>query len=254
MEILSPLRDIISMAKGKIYKRAAKRSTKRSSRRNKSGSSFFNTKNGTHTRSPFPANKKVKMSYADNKAISVSFGVPIVQSYRMNSLYDPDITGTGTKYQYCDTLLGDYLSDQPYGTYKVTSMMYDFLINNTNSSATTFARMSVTFAESTSEYPTSIEQALMDPNTRVSDPFNILSSGKNTARICGACNLKSIMGKTKFYDEEASAAFNNNPQNPVFANVCIWLLDESANSVSYTLTTRLSGTVILSDRNVCILS
>lgn len=243
------------MTKGKIYKRASKRSVKRGrSRRNKSGSSFFSTRNGTKTPSPFPLNKKVKMSYADNKVVGVSFGVPVVQSYLLNSLYDPDLTGTGTKFQFCDTLLGAPFSDQPYNTYKVTSMKYDFVINNTNSSATTFARMSVTFGQTNIEYPSTIEQGLMDPNTRMSEPFNILSSGKNTARIAGVCNIKRLLGDAGFYDENASAAYNNSPSNAAYANICVWLLDETASSVGYTLTTRLSGNVVLSDRNVCVIS
>lgn len=74
----------------------------------------------------FPDRLKTKLHYCDVVQLAASAGNPGLWEFRMNSLFDPDFTGTGHQPQWFDQLASVYLY------YKVTSskITVTFIPNN----------------------------------------------------------------------------------------------------------------------------
>ena len=81
--------------------------------RNPSGSS------GAWYGSPFGRSLRTEMTFAENREIPVTAGVPYTYLYSINSLYDPNVTGTGNQPRFFDTICGANNTSAPYQQYRV---------------------------------------------------------------------------------------------------------------------------------------
>lgn len=80
----------------------------------------------------FPPIMKNVFMYADNGYGTPSSGLSSAQYYRLNNLWDPDYTGTGTKVQYYDQLFNVNM----YQKYLVTGAKVDLVLKNMGSAPT----------------------------------------------------------------------------------------------------------------------
>lgn len=81
----------------------------------------FSSKPGySSIRQPFPPKLRTVLNYTET--INVTQGttdIPVLYSFSANSLFDPNISGTGNQPRYYDTLLGDNDTNAPYRRYRV---------------------------------------------------------------------------------------------------------------------------------------
>lgn len=70
----------------------------------------------TQVNTIFPSRFRGKMTYSTNQYVTSAMGVAAVQTFRLNSVFDPDYTGTGR------TAAGYAQLSQLYGRYRVLSV------------------------------------------------------------------------------------------------------------------------------------
>lgn len=189
-----------------------------------------------------------KFPYVDNKLITYSSGVPVIQIYRLNSLYDPDYTGTGSQPMFFDNLLGAPSGTAPYGNYKVTKLAYDFTITNANTAGASIGRVSITFSVDNAVYPSTLEEAMMNPLCKVTEPIMPLTSS-STKHIKGVISMKKFLG-TFYQDNNCTASYSGNPSTLAWAIIQVWPADETAGSYGYILNTKFIFTAKLNTRNL----
>jgi len=87
------------------------------------------------TRSLFPSTRSAAFVYADQQSLASVSGALTTYTYRLNSLYDPDFTGSGGQPLYYDTLLGASGGVQPYNSYRVHGAKITVTFMNPSSSS-----------------------------------------------------------------------------------------------------------------------
>ena len=202
---------------------------------------------------PFPANKIVVFPFADNVSTAgFTVGVPTPYIYQLNSLYDPNFTGTGTSVEWMDTLLGAEGTNAPYKTYQVKEVGWKVSCCNLDANGTSSARLCLTFTNDVSSYPNTLEAAYMNPETICSDVMFPYSSGKGQVTLKGKIPISRIIGNTYAKDVQSSALYNGNPSGVYGAYmICqIFPINEGSTSVlTYVLRPEFSMYTLLSNRN-----
>ena len=99
--------------------------------RNPSGSS------GAWYGSPFGRSLRTEITFAENREIPVTAGVPYTYLYSINSLYDPNVTGTGNQPRFFDTLCGSNGGAAPYQQYRVYASKIEVTFIPTGSDSVT---------------------------------------------------------------------------------------------------------------------
>lgn len=167
---------------------------------------------------PFQENQLFKMKFSDQmELLPPASGQIATQSYRLNSLYDPDLTGTGAQPRYYDQL---FSSTAPYSAYCVlgAKVKVKFLNDNTSPGSAGWvairARSGNTPAISGVDYSALSEM----PNTKYTlinsayaTPFTQLQAFYNTASIIGVKDIDD--------DEDANAQYNANPVDQAVLDV-----------------------------------
>lgn len=98
-------------------------------------------------------------------------------TFRMNSMYDPEFTGTGHQPQYYDTFLGANLTTAPYGRYVVKG-----------------ARITATFRTYNGTYPsTPMQVGIYVRRKNQPDISALLTAGQKLKEIPG-CKSRQILG------------------------------------------------------------
>lgn len=69
--------------------------------------------------SPFPREYPTQITFSDNVTLTSTSGAPASYLWSINSLYDPNVTGTGGQPRYFDTLCGANGTAAPYYNYRV---------------------------------------------------------------------------------------------------------------------------------------
>lgn len=88
---------------------------------------------------PYAPSKKCKFTYWDEVVLGQSSGVPTLQQWRINSIFDPDLTSVGHQPYYYDQL------SLLYKKYKVYAMTIDFQFTGDSNASIVF-RPAVTTA------------------------------------------------------------------------------------------------------------
>ena len=73
----------------------------------------------------FPPRLRTALKYQQNRSLPVTSGAGTAQTYRINSVFDPDFTGAGAQPRYYDTFAA------LYGQYRVTHLAYRVSIIDT---------------------------------------------------------------------------------------------------------------------------
>lgn len=203
---------------------------------------------------PFPRQLRTKLPYFDNKAIATLVGVPTPQHYRLNSVYDPDYTGTGISAMYVDQLLGNASSIAPYYKYRVNGAKWQATVYNGNSTSASVCRLTAIVNPGAGfTPPTTFEQALMSKGCIASKPIGILTGSDNCKTISGYVNMKKYLGSDF---DESDAAYNANPPDLNTVDICfqIWPLDEGTTTLSMFFSVKITYYVTCFNTNVMTIS
>lgn len=203
----------------------AKAKAKKTRKNNKSGRrtaigrnprmSTVTVRNGTN---PFPDKLYTKLKYTDVK----DFGTVAVgsQQYRLNSIYDPDVTSTG---------------HQPYGHdgYQNLFQKYrvhrcDWRVRFVNASSDVPFLCVANQLPDTSTYPTAPQIVLL---SETADVKSGLASYRNKECVLsGTVKIRDVIGMTKQQYNDTiytTSAFGASPQQPCILNLGATTSDQS---------------------------
>lgn len=160
----------------------------------------------TNRNTPFARNKAVKFKYVDYLTLTTSgTGLPGVYSFRTNSMFDPDFTGTGHQ-----PLFRDVMSNI-YGRYRVDKMKYKITCCGGAGGAQMLWGVLATQDTSYNPALTGIEDTL---EKRGAGQWRFDKSGAPATQVRGTIDNAKLCGvsKQQYRDEHNySAAIGNNP-------------------------------------------
>jgi len=179
--------------------------------------------------SPFPRNKYVTLTYSDMNSITVTSGVPALKQYRLNSMYDPDLTGAGHKPRYFNSYLGAVSGDAPYHKYRVFGALVTLRFYNQNTTAATIANCAMRgYPSASGGLPAgaTADELRELPGTKVglltamySKPMCVLKKYYSIKRILGVKDLRD--------EDDASAVYNANPTNQAYLDFAVYPIDQA---------------------------
>lgn len=172
--------------------------------------------------SPFPQTLWTAFTYSQTFTLSQSVASdPAIYTFRANSLYDPDQTGTGGQPRYMDTLLGDNGSTAPYRNYRVHACKIEATLwPNTGETSTGNALVAIIPRRSNVNPPASVDEMRMRPYAKCCPVVPAFSY--KPRYLSNFCKIKSLLGHKDLMDVDASAsAYNANPSEEVYFDVCL---------------------------------
>lgn len=207
----------------KFSKRYKKKSYRK--RRYKKKSYRKNTLSKITTPTPFPGVMRTKLIYSERVQQTLSSFTTLYQ-WNMNSLFDPNRTGTGSQPMFFDQLCQ---SEGPYTRYRVRSFGYEIILSNLN----TPCRYAVTMTNNSS--PTDVPDA-SEMRWSKTGIVNDMPSPGGIRKITGYLTLRALLGES-IEDDRDQAQFNASPANIALLNLQLETLDGSTNitSVNYSL-------------------
>lgn len=144
--------------------------------------------------------------------------VPAHQQFRLNSLYDPDYSGTGHQPYYYDQLAA------LYNYYTVYGCSVEIEAGTETTTSTVLLVMGPALDSAT---PTDLELQKERPQSR----WAMLDAGGEAKTIQRYYRIHSIFGRTKrqvLSDDTFSATSNNNPYKQVYLNINAIATDKTA--------------------------
>jgi len=193
--------------------------------------------------SPIPARFVTKMKYAEATTVT-GFGM---QTYRwnLNSLFDPNRTGTGHQPYGMDQLCGPAGSTL-YNRYRVYRVDYVLTVSNDD--------YNIHYAALPANDPTipinNVSEARENPRCQ----YAVQNPGGTLKKIKGSISLASLMGRTAAQyaaDDTYAAVYNATPSEIAVLNVYAQgLNDDIGTSMSHTINILLTYHVELFDPHV----
>jgi hypothetical protein len=181
----------------------------------------------------FPEKGRFRMRYADSFSL-VTTTVPSSQVMNLNSLYDPDSTGTGHQPRYFDTLVGATGGAQPYSQYRVLSCRFIVKFNTVASNTTAFVAARVRNNNGSVSSFSSSQQYAEWPHTQ----YTTLTGAGGLGGMCTmekTVNMAVASGKM-LRDGTLSAAYNASPAN---------LIQLELSTIAYDASTSLTVNVFV---------
>lgn len=175
------------------------------------------------TISPFPPQFYTTLAYSETIPLLVqaTADLPEFYTFRLNSLFDPNLTGVGIQPRYFDTLLGAGNGTAPYRQYRVHGAKITATFWPTSATASIgngYAGICVRRSNVT--IPATITEMRERPYVHTR-PMYGTNSGK-PIRISSFVKMKKILGNKDLNDNEDSLAqYNANPVDSVLADILI---------------------------------
>lgn len=177
---------------------------------------------------PFLRDMYCKLKYNDTYTLASTAGALGIQTFRLNSLFDCDQTGSGHQPRFFDTLCGADAGSQPYGKYRVHSAVIKVRFLNSNSSVTSVGYCGIhirtddsTAFQTTTSFPAEI------PHTKYK-VTNVSTGINNFQMIRYPVSMKKYLGHKDLTDVDATAAeYNASPSDVVNADVFYYPRDSS---------------------------
>lgn len=226
------------MAYSRRFKKRSKRTTKyrRGARKSSKLSMLASLGKGCG----FPRRLYAKLTYTEGP-VDWEFstaGVPQTQTYRINSLFDPNATGVGSQPRWFDSLCGADDSGSPYHTYLVYGARVTVTIVGADSTPTNWC---VGFRQDTAAAPSSVQEAC-ELRSYHNLQVGYYQSGKAYVRKTFFMPLHTLFGCSKqairdgqgIYD----AVYNGNPARVGYVDI-IGELGTSAGGNTLFVTTRI---------------
>lgn len=192
-----------------VYKRRAKRSFRKRTRkiRRKARTTLKNK-----TLNPFSQRYLCKMKYAEVRVVSGPVGGGLVQyNYRLNSIFDPNLTGGGHQ-----PYGSDQLSDL-YNRYRVYKVDYAISALNTDGAINYSVIAAIPSNEPLSAI-VGVPEIMESPRAR----YITQAPNASLKVLKGSISLPSLTGRTKaqyMADDRYQALFTDNPQESAVLNI-----------------------------------
>jgi hypothetical protein len=166
----------------------------------------------------FPPEMDVKMRYVDAFALVISSGVGGVYQYRLNSIFDPDLTGTGHQPYTRDTWAA------VYQTYTVTKCSYK--VSAASTVPTTISCRAVNASNAPASYTLEQER----PYAK-----NIFSTSTMVSSASDTVDIAKILAipKSQLFNLDNQTAQGSNPTNGVYLNIYAFGPDPTATPTIY---------------------
>jgi hypothetical protein len=153
----------------------------------------------------FPDRYACKLKYTQTNTLTGT-GSTGQQVFRMNSLFDPDLTGTGAQPECFDQLAA------VYGKYLVTMCKYDVSFTNLNSTAA-----NVVVCASDATLSGSTFDSICENKRAKMTSLSVNSGGKATARIKGSVKMSDLHGQPNLdSDSTQYSPVSSNPSDATF--------------------------------------
>jgi len=160
--------------------------------------------------SPFPREMMTQFTYADNITITSTVGAVYNYLYSTNSLYDPNVTGTGDQPRFFDTLVGANSSSAPYQSYRVLSSKITIEAIDLTDSINARGFVGVGVFPSTVTGPSSLAE-LRARKDFITKYMGIYTGGKELCTVTRYQDNKTLFGIKDMKDDEETAALYNAP-------------------------------------------
>lgn len=206
------------------YKRNTKPYPKKYRKKRYTGRRKKKFSNNTVARlaSPFPYKLITKLKYHENVNFAPA-ALNYAYNYNMNSLYDPDRTGTGHQPMYYDQLCPTV-----YNRYRVTGFSYKFVISNAN----TPLKIQTHFQNN--NHSTDIEDLGEMVGVKQTIVNAMSAGGKCIGYLSGYSRLSKILGQGT-NDDRDQAVYNASPTNVLILGLIVTSLDGATNITTFNL-------------------
>lgn len=175
----------------------------------------------------FPDRLSTKLVYADKINLSLSSGGPNYYSFRMNSLFDPDYTGTGHQPQWFDQLAAIYRNYRVKGS-KITVTFGSNANSTTSGSLIGPYLVGITTSNQATLFASSFPTLLEDANG-VNTVIATRDGGPCIKTLSNTFSPLRDLGLDP-YDDTQGPSTSSNPNTPFYAHV--WGIDETLVSTS----------------------
>jgi len=167
----------------------------------------------------FPVKLRTTLPYADFYNLTSTSGIPAVQQWRLNSLFDPDLTLTGHQPMFRDTYAG------VYATYLVlnTRVTFKFTLNSSTSNA---VMVSIRPVFNSTATPASLNLEAERPGGH-----ELAVTADNITTFTHTYSMSQVAGLafSQYYNDSFyTASQGANPTNPIVLNVLTQPLDITA--------------------------
>lgn len=193
---------------------APKRRFKKKKKPRISGSLNYN-----NTYCPFPSKLVTNMKYVESVQVNPT-ALTYAYAWNMNSMFDPNRTGTGHQPMYRDTLA------TVYNRYRVRKCSYRITVSNLN----TPARICIVPVNNTNS-PADLNDASEMIYSKTMIVGKQEGGGNSIKTITGSMDLRKLLGEN-ITDDRDQAAVGNSPSNVVVLLVLFETLDGSTNITS----------------------
>lgn len=200
----------------------------------------------------YPDKLVTKLRYVSHNTISGALGAVGAHVFRMNSLFDPDLTGTGHQPMFFDQFCGA-VGSAPYSHYRVLTSTVTCTFTQVTAPANSGAApanvgplvVGLTAHGTQGLYTTDPENLCETSNTKWSH-LGDKAAGNNTKVITATYNPIRDLG-LGVDDDTISALYNANPTQQFFA--IPWKFDRNALGATPFCTTEIIFTVEFFGRN-----
>lgn len=180
-----------------------------------------------------PNGKVIKMRYADPVQYQNSpTGSHTIQTYMINSIYDPDVTNTGTQPLSHDQYAIFYNLYMVVGAKATTTFRWQLAAEDETQPY--YPAVCFAFTDEDTTAPTSLQTKM----ERYPNKYKILNPGNNnTVTIVNYYSANKFFKVNNVEDNhQLRADFASNPQRPAYLNVVVQSLD-TGTDCGYVLTT-----------------
>lgn len=171
----------------------------------------------------FPDRLRTKLHYADVVALSASAGSPGIWQFRMNNLFDPDLTGVGHQPQWYDQLSAVY----SYVTVVGSSIKVTFIpgnIDDTEANDKGPYICGITLVGGTATFSAASYPALLEDGNSVHSVIVDKQGSNNAVTLTQTYNPKRDLGLSPYDDTLRHSVGSTAPiGNTAYAN--LWCLD-----------------------------
>lgn len=141
------------------------------------------------------------------------------QTFRANSLYDPDYSGGGNQPLFFQTLCGATDGTQPYTNYRVCGAKVKAYFINDNTGTATVGLFFIHWRYGGAGTLDTISDVGTQPNTRQTD-VGVANSNKGIRMLQTYISMKKMMGLKDIKDDDnTSASYLTNPYKQVYLDV-----------------------------------
>lgn len=198
----------------------------------------------------FPDRLSTKLIYGDVITLTVPAGGLASNTFRLNSLYDPDLTNVGHQPQWFDQLANVYQRYRVKGSKITVTFTTGF-----ESTSTTFAGpwMCGVTTSATSTLNASSYQTLTEDANSVSTMMGSKNGGNNVKTLSNTFTPMRDLGIDS-YDDTLAAATSSNPVSMFYGHV--WIKDayQSTNAAYATIQIKIEFTCEFFNRIEGVLS